>query len=314
MSDLLVVGSVAFDSIETPYGKREKILGGSANYFSISASFFSRVRVVGVVGEDFPAKHIEILNQRGIDTEGLQWKEGETFHWSGWYGEDLNQAHTLDTRLNVFETFSPVLPERYRDSHTIFLANIDPELQLQVLEQINQPRLVACDTMNFWISGKRQALLRLMRHVDLFVLNEQEIRDLSGEKNLLSAVEWVREHGPRIVIIKRGEYGAMLFSGQSVSWVPAFPLEHVRDPTGAGDTFAGGAIGYLSQFEQISEQHLRKALAVGSVMASFNVEHFSFDRLLQVTHEEIQERYQRLRDMVNFDGDDLPLRTWASVS
>lgn len=308
MSDLLVVGSVAFDSIETPYGKREKILGGSANYFSISASFFSPVRIVGVVGHDFPAKHIDVLTERGIDTEGLQWQEGETFHWSGWYGDDLNQAHTLDTRLNVFETFSPVLPEKYRDSQTIFLANIDPELQLQVLEQIKSPKLVACDTMNFWISGKRQALLKLMQHVDLFVLNEQEIRDLSGEKNLLAAVEWVRQHGPQIVIIKRGEYGAMLFSHQSMSWMPAFPLEHVRDPTGAGDTFAGGAIGYLSQVGELSESNLRKALAVGAVMASFNVEHFSFDRLLQLTPAEIQERYRKLRDMVTFDDGELPLR------
>ncbi len=309
MSQLLVVGSVAFDSVETPYGKREKILGGSANFFSISASFFTPVRMVGVVGNDFPAKHVEVLNARGVDTEGLQWKDGETFHWSGWYGDDLNQAHTLDTRLNVFETFSPELPNSYKDSSTIFLANIDPELQLQVLEQVPKPRLVACDTMNFWISGKRQALLKLLKKVDMFVLNEQEIRDLSGEKNLLSAVEWIREQGPQIIVVKLGEYGAMLFTKEATSWAPAFPLEHVRDPTGAGDTFAGGAIGYLSQVDDINESHLRRALAIGSVMASFNVERFSFDNLLQIKPEDIQERYEKLRKMVSFEDGPLPIRS-----
>lgn len=308
MSQLLVVGSVAFDSVETPYGKREKILGGSANYFSISASFFSPVRMVGVVGRDFPEKHVDLLQSRGVDTEGLQWKDGETFHWSGWYGDDLNQANTLDTRLNVFETFSPELPESYRDSSTIFLANIDPELQMQVLDQVKSPRLIACDTMNFWISGKRQALLQLLKKVDLFVLNEQEIRDLSGEKNLLSAVEWVREQGPQIVVVKLGEYGAMMFTKQSTTWVPAFPLEHVRDPTGAGDTFGGGMIGYLSQVEEITEAHLKRSVAIGSVMASFNVEHFSFDRLLQITPQDIQSRYDKLREMISFEGGSLPFR------
>ncbi|TNE50751.1 MAG: sugar kinase [Deltaproteobacteria bacterium] len=308
MSDLLVVGSVAFDSLETPYGKREKILGGSGNYFSISASFFSKVRLVGVVGQDFPKDHVSLLESRGVDTEGLQWADGETFHWSGYYGEDLNQAHTIDTRLNVFETFSPDLPESYCDSEVIFLANIDPELQLRVLEQVKSPRLVACDTMNFWIHGKRQALIKLLRQVNMFVLNEQEIRDLSGEKNLLAAVEWVREHGPQTVVIKRGEYGAMLCTPKSVFWIPAFPLEHVRDPTGAGDTFAGGMMGYLSQVKELTDEHLRQSIAVGTVMASFNVERFSFDRLLQLDEAQIMERYSQLRNMVAFDERKLPFR------
>lgn len=305
---LLVVGSLAFDSVETPFGKREKVLGGSANFFSVSASTLTDVQVVGVVGRDFPESQFETMKARGIDIEGVQRVDGETFHWSGYYGEDLNQAHTLDTRLNVFESFSPELPEAYKAAETVFLANIDPDLQLQVLEQVKAPKLIACDTMNFWISGKRQALLKVLEKVDLFLANEQEVRDLSGEKNLLMAAAWLRERGPKIIVIKRGEYGAMLVTQHSTFCVPAFPLEVVRDPTGAGDTFAGGAVGYLAQVGQHTDEHLKRALVVGSVMASFNVEHFSFDRLLSLTSNEIHERYGKLHDMMTFAPERLSLR------
>jgi sugar/nucleoside kinase (ribokinase family) len=305
---LLVVGSLAFDSVETPHGKREKVLGGSANYFSMSASFHASVRVVGVVGNDFPEGQLDTMKSRGIDVEGVQRVDGETFHWSGYYGEDMNQAHTLETRLNVFETFAPELPDAYCNSDVVFLANIDPDLQLQVLDQCKSPRLVACDTMNFWISGKRESLLKVLERVDLFLANEQEVRDLSGEKNLLAAAAWLRDRGPKNVIIKRGEYGAMLVTQKSIFNVPAFPLELVRDPTGAGDTFAGGAIGYLAGCGEITEEELKRSLAVGTVMASYNVEHFSFDRLLSVTPEEIQLRYKKLHNMMTFSHEPLSLR------
>jgi sugar/nucleoside kinase (ribokinase family) len=312
MSHLLVVGSVAFDSIETNYGKRERILGGSANYFSLSASFFAPVRLVGVVGEDFPPSHIQTLNKRGIDTAGLQFQQGDTFHWSGSYLQDINEAQTIETRLNVFEHFLPQIPDAYCDSQNIFLANIDPDLQLQVLEQIAKPRIVACDTMNFWISSKRTSLLNLLKRIDIMLLNEKEAFELSGHKNLISAAHWLQDQGPQIVIIKRGEYGALLFYSQSIFWAPAFPLEHVRDPTGAGDTFGGGAIGYLSTVGQLNEEHLRRAIIIGSVMASFNVEDFSFERLLYLTPSEIIERYQAMQKLVAFDGSSsLPLRSFS---
>lgn len=307
---LLVVGSLAFDSVETPHGKHDKVLGGSANYFSISASFHSPVRIVGVVGQDFPKAHLETMKSRGIDVDGVAWEDGETFHWTGYYGEDMNQAHTLETRLNVFETFAPSLPDSYRDSETVFLANIDPELQLQVLEQVRSPKLVACDTMNFWISGKRHALLKVLEKVDIFFANEQEVRDLSGEKNLLLAAAWLRERGPKTIVIKCGEYGAMLVTPGSIFVVPAFPLEVVRDPTGAGDTFAGGVMGFLAQCEEITEDNLKRALAVGTVMASYNVEHFSFDRLLSLTTKEISERYERLHTMMTFSPEPLKLNSF----
>lgn len=310
MSHLLVVGSVAFDTVETPYGKRESVLGGSANFFSMSSSFYAPVRMVAVVGDDFPEEHLERLSNRGIDLEGLQRTDGKTFHWTGvYYGDDMNQAHTLDTQLNVFEHFAPVLPESYRDTKTVLLANIDPELQLKVLEQIKSPRLVACDTMNFWISGKRMALLKVLENVDLFLLNEQELKDLSGERSLLSGVNWLRERGPQIVVVKRGEYGAMLFYRDHIFSAPAFPLEDVRDPTGAGDTFAGGLLGYLADVDEINEYHLRRAMIAGSVMASFVVEQFSFDRLIDLSAEDIQERFLAFQKLVHFDTEaSLPLR------
>ncbi len=310
MSHLLVVGSVAFDTVETPYGKREFVLGGSANFFSMSSSFFAPVRMVAVVGEDFPQEHLERLAQRGVDLEGLQRTTGKTFHWTGvYYGEDMNQAHTLDTQLNVFEHFTPQLPESYRETKTVLLANIDPELQLKVLEQIKSPRLVACDTMNFWISGKRMALMKVLEHVDLFLLNEKELKDLSGQRSLLSGVHWLRERGPQIIVVKRGEYGAMLFYRDMIFSAPAFPLEDVRDPTGAGDTFAGGLLGYLADVEEINELHLRRAMIAGSVMASFVVEQFSCDRLISLTPDEIQQRFLAFQKLVHFDAShELPLR------
>jgi sugar/nucleoside kinase (ribokinase family) len=309
MSELLVVGSLAFDSVETPAGKRDRTLGGSANYFSISSSFFTDVKVVGVVGADFPESHIEWLGSRGIDTEGIQRQEGETFHWTGYYGEDLNEAHTLETRLNVFEHFAPEIPESYRNCKTVFLANIDPELQLQVLDQVKEPKLVACDTMNFWISCKREALLKVLERVDIFFSNEQELRDLSGEKNLLSAASWVRSYGPRVVVAKLGEYGAMVFHDGHTFWAPAFPLEMVKDPTGAGDTFGGGVMGYLAQNGgEFNAEDLHRAMVAGSVMASFNVEQFSFERMHTLSNDEIQTRFKAMHRLTHFSGTKLPLR------
>lgn len=309
MSELLVVGSLAFDSIETPAGKRDRVLGGSANYFSISSSFFTPVKVVGVVGADFPESHIEWLSGRGVDTEGIQRQDGETFHWTGYYGEDLNEAHTLETRLNVFEHFAPEIPESYRDCKTVFLANIDPELQLQVLDQVKDPRLVACDTMNFWIHGKREALLKVLERVDLFFSNEQELRDLSGEKNLVNAASWVRSRGPRVVVAKLGEYGAMVFHEGGTFWAPAFPLELVKDPTGAGDTFGGGVMGVLARLGgEFTPAQLNRAMVAGAVMASFNVEQFSFERMHTLTPEEIQARFQKLHALTHFGNEALPLR------
>ena len=308
-SPLLVVGSVAFDTVETPYGKRERVLGGSANFFSMSSSFYAPVRLVAVIGDDFPEDHLARLQERGVDLDGLQRTEGKTFHWTGvYYQEDLNQAHTLDTQLNVFEHFSPKLPSHYRDTKTILLANIDPELQLQVLEQMTAPRLIACDTMNFWITGKRMALMKVLERVNLFLLNEQELKDLSGQKNLISGVNWLRERGPQIVVVKRGEYGAMLFYKDQVFVAPAFPLEDVRDPTGAGDTFAGGLLGYLAHVEEMTEEHLRRAMIAGSVMASFVVEQFSFDRMIDLKTTEIQERFKAFQRMMSFEAAALPLR------
>lgn len=308
MPQLLVVGSVAFDTIETPFGKREKILGGSANYFSLSASFFSPIQMVAVVGEDFPMAHLEHLQSRGVDVEGVQRVEGETFHWIGRYGDDLNQAHTLETHLNVFENFKPELPASYRETQTIFLANIDPDLQLEVLDQVENPRLVACDTMNYWIFGKRNALLKVLERVNVFLSNEQEVRDLSGEKNLLAAVNWIQERGPSVVVVKRGEYGAMLFTkaDNEIFWAPAFPLEFVKDPTGAGDSFAGGMLGVLANAAELSPEVLRRAVVAGTVMASYNVEQFSCDRLMSLAQEEIAARYQAMHKMMAFAPDALP--------
>jgi sugar/nucleoside kinase (ribokinase family) len=297
---ILVVGSVAFDSITTPFGQVDDILGGSACYFSTSASFFSDVNLVAVIGEDFPQEHIDFLKSRNVNLDGLQQVSGQTFRWKGRYEYDLNEAHTLETHLNVFENFNPDLPESYRDAEYVFLANIDPELQLKVLEQVRKPRLVVCDTMNFWISGNREKLIKTLSRVDILVINEGEARQLAEEPNLIKAAKVIRSYGPKTLVVKRGEYGVLMFSEGSVFSAPAYPLEEVFDPTGAGDTFAGGFVGYLASTRNLDEKNLRKATVFGTVMASFTVEKFSLDRLREIDHQEITDRYRKIKLLTDF--------------
>jgi sugar/nucleoside kinase (ribokinase family) len=299
---ILVVGSVALDSVETPFGVRERVLGGSATYFSTSASFFTDVNLVAVVGEDFSEEHTKFLASRNIDLTGLSRVPGETFHWKGRYGYDLNEAQTLETHLNVFESFKPVIPEAYADAEYLILANIDPELQMEVLNQVKNPKVVACDTMNFWISSKLEALKKVISRVDFLIINEGEARQLSGEANLVRAARAILALGVKNLVVKRGEYGVLMFSGNSVFAAPAYPLEEVFDPTGAGDTFAGGFMGYLANTGNLSEEGVRQAIVFGSVMASFNVEAFSLDRLKTLSYPEIEARYRSFKKMTHFEG------------
>lgn len=297
---IVVVGTVAFDTVETPFGKGENVLGGSATYFSTSASFFSDVSLVAVVGEDFPEEHVSFLKSREIDLQGLQRIPGKTFHWSGKYGYDLNEAQTLDTQLNVLLDFKPELPDAYRSTDVLFLANIDPELQLQVLDQVKKPRLTACDSMNFWISSKPDALKEVMKRVDIVVINEGEARMLTGEANLVKAARQIISLGCKRLVVKRGEYGVLMFTADTVFAAPAWPLEEVFDPTGAGDTFAGGFMGYLANTGDLSEDGIRQALVFGSVMASFNVEDFSLNRMKRLTYPEIEARYRSFKGLTSF--------------
>ncbi len=302
---ILVVGSVAFDSVTTPFGEADDVLGGSASYFSTSASFFTDVQLVAVIGEDFPSQHIDFLNSRNIDLSGLQTSPGKTFRWKGRYEYDLNEAHTLDTQLNVFESFKPQLPENFRDAEYVFLANIDPELQLEVLQQVRNPKFIACDTMNFWIDGKREELIRTLGKVDILIINEAEVRQLAEEPNLIKAAQIVRGFGPRTLVVKRGEYGILMFSEGSIFAAPAYPLDEVFDPTGAGDTFAGGFVGYLAATRNLDEANMRKATVFGTVMASFTVEKFSLDRLKELDHRDISDRYRKIKlltDFADLDG------------
>ena len=301
MAELVVVGSVALDSVKTPFGAVEEALGGSATYFSYSASFFTKVRLVAVVGKDFPREHLNRLERRDVDLTGLQISEGQTFRWVGEYGYDLNEAHTLATHLNVFADFKPDLPQHYRSAPLIFLANIDPVLQREVLRQMKRPRLVALDTMNFWINGRRDALLSVLTEVDALVINDGEARMLTKEPNLIKAARTITSYGPKIVVIKRGEYGALMISNGRFFFTPAYPLESVFDPTGAGDTFAGGFMGMLAKSESLDEAALRRAIVYGSVMASFTVEDFSLNRLMRLEPEEIEARVRIFRDLVHFE-------------
>jgi sugar/nucleoside kinase (ribokinase family) len=299
---LLVVGSVAFDAVETPFGKREKMLGGSAAHFSISASFFTDVRVVGVVGGDFTPEDGEVFERRNVDTTDLERiPDGKTFRWSGRYDFDLNTAHTLDTQLNVFETFKPKLSEAAKKARLVFLGNIQPELQREVREQVTGAELVALDTMNLWIDIARDALLEAIKGVHLVIINDAEARQLTGEPNLIKAARQVLSWGPRALIVKRGEYGAALFTSDSYFAIPAYPLESVFDPTGAGDTFAGGFMGYMASQDSLDEAAMRRAMIFGSVMASFNVEEFGTDRVQRLTHEEINERFRVFKQMTHFE-------------
>jgi sugar/nucleoside kinase (ribokinase family) len=300
---VLVVGSVALDSIETPFGSAQNALGGSATYISAAASYFTApVRLVGVVGGDFPKTGIDFLESRGVDLEGLEViKEGKTFHWSGKYHYDLNNRDTLATDLNVFEKFNPKIPEKYKKSKYVCLGNIDPVLQRRVLEQIDTPRLVICDTMNFWIEGRNAELLETLKMIDVIVLNDSEARLLSKEPNLLKAARVIRAMGPKIVIVKKGEHGALLITEQTIFSAPAYPMENIFDPTGAGDTFAGGFVGWLGKTDDLSEENLKRAVIYGSTMASFCVEKFSVDGLSGLTHLQIQDRFRAFRELSRFD-------------
>lgn len=298
---LLVVGSIGLDSVKTPFGQVEEVLGGSATYFSVSASHFTDVRLIAVVGDDFPQEHCDMLEEKGVDLKGLERRKGKTFRWVGEYGYDLNEAHTLDTKLNVFETFEPKVPDGYDNSNYLFLANIDPEIQLKVLKQVKKPKLIACDTMNFWIEGKPKALKKLLKEVDILTINESEVRELTGEPNLVKAANIIKSYGVKYLIVKRGEYGVLMFSDNSTFHAPAYPLESIYDPTGAGDTFAGGFMGYLANIDNFTDEYLRQAIVFGSVMASFNVEAFSLDRLKELDYKMIEERFKEFKKLTHFE-------------
>ncbi|HLJ66775.1 MAG TPA: PfkB family carbohydrate kinase [Chloroflexota bacterium] len=297
----LVVGSVAFDTVETPFGRVDDALGGTAVYFSVAATLFTQVKLVGVVGTDFPDEATALLRRRGVDLSGLQRRDGRTFRWVGQYDYDMNVAHTLDTRLNVFETFHPAIPEHYRDAEFVFLGNIDPVLQREVLSQVKSPALTALDTMNFWISGAREALVDVVRRVDAILINEGEIRELTGRYNVLDAAREVQAMGPRYVVVKRGEYGSFLFAGREMFLVPAYPTFDVRDTTGAGDSFAGGFIGYLDRCGSLDLSDVKAAVVYGTVMASFTVEDFSVNGLLRANAGALHDRFKRLADITRIE-------------
>jgi sugar/nucleoside kinase (ribokinase family) len=298
---LLVVGSVALDSVETPFGKADEVLGGSATFFSASASQLTPVQLVGIVGDDYPVDKLQPLAKRGVDLAGLERAPGRSFRWRGRYRHDLNVAETLETHLGVFSNFSPKIPAQFRKAPFVFLGNIDPRLQLDVLTQVEKPKLIACDTMNFWIESRRPDLLKLLERVDCVTLNDGEARQLSEKYNLVKAAKWIMSKGPSLVIIKKGEHGAFMFSGDTVFFAPAYPLEEVFDPTGAGDSFAGGFMGYLAKSGDLSPTNLRRAVIYGSAMGSFAVEKFSIQRLLEVTPEQLAARVGDFRTLVAFE-------------
>jgi len=298
---ILVVGSVALDSLETPFGKRDHVLGGSATFFSIAASLFNKVNVVAVVGEDFPRKYLDVFKRLGIGTEGLVIsKGGRTFRWKGRYDYGLNTAHTIYTHLNVFKDFRPVVPQDMRDSRIVFLANIDPDLQHSVLRQVRSPGFVACDSMNYWIENKRASLKSLFDKIDMLLLNDAEVRQFTGRSNLMKAAQEIVRQGPGALIIKKGEHGVIYFSKRSHFIAPAYLLETIHDPTGAGDTFAGGLIGYLSRAKRIDDASIRKGIIYGSILASFAVEDFSVNRLLGISRRDIEARYDHFRRITKF--------------
>ena len=304
---LLVIGSIAFDSVQTPFGQRDNLLGGSASYLSTSASYFGKVQTCGVVGQDFPAAHLDFFASRGVDLAGVERVDGKTFRWRGQYGHDLNVATTLETQLNVFKTFRPTLPESFKQAKYVMLGNIDPAAQLAVIEQLKAPKLVACDTMNYWIGDYNASLRKTLARVDLLSVNEAEARQLAETHNLLKAAEVIRAMGPKRLVIKRGEYGALLFDEAGVFALPGFPLETVCDPTGAGDTFAGGLMGYIASKQSDDPATLRRAVVVGSVMASFVVEDFSLDRLRTLDNKAIEARLRAYKDLMHFEVE--PART-----
>ena len=306
---VLVVGSLALDSVQTPFGSVDDVLGGAASYFSLAASTFTNVQLVGVIGADFPQPNLDMLTTRPIDLHGLQRiQNGKTFRWAGRYDYDLNVAHTLDTQLNVFADFDPRLPEQYRETEYVYLANIQPSLQLNVLEQVRRPRFVGLDSMNFWIGNPetRGDLTRVIERVTAVFMNDAEIRQYTGTNHLLQAAREILELGPRVVLIKKGEHGAMAVSREGVFVIAAYPLEEVKDPTGAGDSFAGGFMGHLAESGDTSWDGIRRAMAYGSVVASFAVEDFSVQRLIDLTRDDLRARLQLLREVTSFQADLLP--------
>jgi sugar/nucleoside kinase (ribokinase family) len=306
---ILVVGSVAYDTVETPFGRAERVLGGSASFFSVAASFFTPVNLVAVVGQDFGEREMSAFRGRDIDLEGLERTAGETFHWAGKYSYDLNARETLFTHLNVFEHFQPRLPASYRGSDHVFLGNIHPDLQRDVLDQVPQPKLVVCDTMNYWISRTPAELKETLRRVDVLLINDAEARELSGEWNMVRAARVIQAMGPGVLVVKKGEHGVLMFGQDGSFAAPAYPLEEVFDPTGAGDTFAGGFMGYLAaahgeaglQRGKVDDQVLRRAVIMGSTLASFCVEAFSLDRLVRLTRAEIDGRFRLFKRLTHFE-------------
>jgi len=305
---ILVVGSVAFDSLKTPFGEKERILGGSATYFSVAASFFTDVRVVAVVGDDFGPEDEAVFRERDVDISDLERVKGQrSFFWKGEYGYDLNVAHTLDTQLNVFADFKPKLSSAARETPYLFLGNIQPQLQAEVREQV-AARLVAADTMNYWIESTPEQLSEMLKRIDILIINDSEARALAGEANLVRAARRILSMGPSRLVVKRGEYGAAMFSEESFFATPAYPLEEVFDPTGAGDSFAGGFMGYLAATNATDDGAIRRAIIYGSVMASFNVEEFGCERLRRLTYDEINARFKQLRAFSHFEESEMPRR------
>jgi sugar/nucleoside kinase (ribokinase family) len=297
---LLVIGSIGLDTIQTPFSSIADAVGGTAVYCGVAASYFTSVRLVGVVGEDFPQTEIEFMRRRNIDLEGLEIKPGKSFRWGAKYHLDLNSRETLFTHLNVFESFQPTIPERYRETPFVFLGNIGPDLQLEVLKQVRHPKFVALDTMNYWIEGTPEALARVLAHIDVLLVNDSEARMLAREPNLVKASRLIRDMGPKIIIIKKGEHGALMSNGERFFWAPAFPLENAFDPTGAGDTFAGGFMGYVAKVGKFDDETLRQAVVYGSTFASFAVEKFSLERIRDLQEEEIRRRVLEFQSMTRF--------------
>lgn len=297
---VLVVGSMALDTVETPFRGVEEVLGGSASYFSLAATLFTDVKIVAVIGDDFPEKYMQLFKSKGIELEGIQRAQGKTFRWHGRYGYDLKDPETIRTHLNVFERFNPVIPEDYCEADYVFLANINPELQMHVLKQVKKPKLVACDTMNYWIEKKPRELREVLSHVNILMINDSEARELAQEPGIMKAARTILNMGPQILIVKRGEYGALMFSKEWVFWAPSYPLEDVVDPTGAGDTFAGGFMGYISSDDSFGSG-FKRAVVYGSVVASFTVEDFGVNRLTALHKEEIETRVAAFLKISNLD-------------
>ncbi len=300
---ILVVGSVALDTVETPFGHAERVLGGSANYFAAAASLFGGVKVVGVIGDDYPVEELAFLKERGVDFSGVVRADGESFSWSGKYSFDLNHRDTLETRLGVFADFEPDIPEAFRRSRFVFLGNIDPVLQLRVLDQVEDPAMVACDTMNFWIEGQRDTLVEVLSRVDVALMNDAEARQLSGEHNLLRAARWIQSLGVRYVVLKKGEHGAILYGPDWLFFAPGYPLEEIFDPTGAGDAFAGGFLGSLVSEAAVDHEALRRAVMYGSAAGSYAVEAFSVDRFKELDALTLMRRVQEFQEMTAFEHD-----------